>query len=1174
MSSTIAHAHVPVGIRHSLPRLVLLLILLLFACSAFAQEATIVGTVTDGTGAALPNTNVTITNLDTGQSRTLTSNDAGQFVAPGLRIGHYTLKAELKGFKTSEQKGIVLNVGDRTPVEFKLEVGATQESVTVEANTVQVQSESSEVSNVITGQQLSQLASNGRSLYTMVNLTTGASNLQGDFQTPTPVGGDANVSFNGNRPSHNIYLLDGGENLDRGGAGTFSVMPSVEALAEFRILSSNYDAQYGLSSAATMTTVLKSGTKTFHASAWEYLRNDWLDARKYTQPVKPTLRFNTYGLNVGGQAPFGKDHPTFFFYNMEWRKLRQGGAINNQTVPDPATFGGDLSSVTNFKPGLQIMVPSASLVAGSVLFSTCPGGVAPAGIVQGSPFPGNVIPSCMLQTPSALNAQALLNAGIFVAPNGTNGSGQPTYSGGASTPTNVREEIARVDHVFNSKFSIFGHWVSEQISQGFTTTMWSGDNQPTIGNTFGNPSYSAVLHATHTISPTLLNEIAFNYNGNRIHIIPQGLVTAPADFTFNRIYTGPNDSDRIPTINLSSGTGAQYTANWTPWNNKADDYQIRDDLSWLKGSHQIKLGASWAVYKKIQDLFANTQGGFTYNGAFTGFDFSDYLLGLAQQYQEAAVKDSGHWNNISWAAYMQDNWKASPRLTLNLGLRWDIAPHTYEAKHRMTNFYPNLYNPAEAPLWNGCTTPGVYCAAADGTISPNSPGLGGSPNPILQDYSFYLNGIGYDGLNGTPKGLVKTPLIALGPRLGFAYDLTGSGKTVLRGGVGVMYERIQGNDMYNGGTNVPFSGQVTLNNVTLANPKTFTNGNALNVSTLPITVPDITGIAAGEYSNPRSTQFSLGIQRELFRQSILSVSYVGTQNRHQNVWQEVNLPNPQYLPSLVNPTANGQPPAPYNGLVPYQGFHQVRLAQNVGNGHYNSMQLDFRTDVKDLFLQFGYTYSNSIDATSGNGGNGFDLNNTSNPYVGWRYDSGPSPFDRRHVAFVNFVYQVPLLRESSNRALKGVLGGWQLSGVGSMNSGAPIDILYNGQSAASVVPNARMRPDLVGPIVTPHKFDQWVSRSAFAAPADGTWGNLGHDAIRGPGRHNWNLSLSKSFLFSSERGSKLEIRSDFMNAFNHTQWMGNVQQGGINNDINSASFGQITNVYDPRTIQLGMRIVF
>jgi hypothetical protein len=297
---------------------------------------------------------------------------------------------------------------------------------------------------------------------------------------------------------------------------------------------------------------------------------------------------------------------------------------------------------------------------------------------------------------------------------------------------------------------------------------------------------------------------------------------------------------------------------------------------------------------------------------------------------------------------------------------------------------------------------------------------------------------------------------------------------------------------------------------------------------------------------------------------------VGTQNRHQNVWQESNLPAYSALPALVNGTST----TPYNGLVPYQGFHQVRLAQNVANGHYNSLQMDFHTNVKDLFLQFGYTYSNSIDATSGNGGNGYDLNNTSNPYVGWRYDSGPSPFDRRNVAFVNFVYQIPLLRESPNRFLKGALGGWQISGVGTMNSGAPIDILYNGQSAASVVPNGRMRPDLVGAIDTPHTFNQWVSKSAFAPPAPGTWGTLGHDAVRGPGRDNWNLSLSKSFLFSAERGSKLEVRSDFFNAFNHTQWIGNVQQGGITNDINSASFGQVTNVYDPRTVQLGLRLVF
>jgi hypothetical protein len=1141
--------------------------------------------VTDGTGAALPNANVTITNLDTGQSRTFTSNEAGQYVAPDVHIGPYRVKAELKGFKTSEQKGIVLRVGDRTRVDFKMEVGATQESITVEANAVQVQSESSEVSNVITGQQLAQLASNGRSLYTMVNLTTGAANLQPDAQTPTPVGGDANVSFNGNRPSHNIYLMDGGENLDRGGAGTFSVMPSVESIAEFRILSSNYDAEYGLSSAATMTTVLKSGTKTLHASAWEYFRNDALNARNYFNP-KPNpvseLRFNTYGFNTAGQVPWGKEHPTFFFYNMEWRKIVEGNPPTPQVVPDPATFDGDFSSLL---PNRLIYVPNN--VASSALFKNCtPAQVS--NIVPGQPFPGNIIPSCMIDS----NATALLNAGIFAQPNGVNSSGQTTFSGGGKNPTNVREEIARVDHQFNSKVSVFGHWVSEQILQTFGTTMWSGDNQPTIGNTFGNPSYSAVVHATHTISPTLLNEISFNYNGNRIHILPIGLVSSNG-FELPRIFTGPNDLDRLPTINLSSGTGAQYTANWTPWNNKADDYQIRDDMSWLKGNHQLKIGASWALYKKIQDLFANTQGGYTFNGSFSnspnpnvdcydkdlrpnkpncGLDFADYLLGFSQQYQEAAIKDSGHWNNVSWAAYFQDNWKASKRLTLNLGVRWDGAPHTYEANHRMTNFYPSLYNPADAAtFWNdgsGNICSGPATLTANFGCSAASPGLGTSPNPILSGVQFYLNGIGVDGLGSIPKGLVKSQLMAFGPRLGFAYDLTGSGRTVVRGGIGVMYERIQGNDMYNGGTNVPFSANVTLNDVLLSNPKTAAaTGNTLSLPLLP---SDITGLAKDSYANPRSTQFSLGVQHELFKQSILSVSYVGTQNRHQNVWQEINLPDYNALPALVSKTSA----LPYNELVPYQGFHQLRLAENTANGHYNSLQADYRSQVKDLTLQVGYTYSNSLDAASGNGGNGYDLNNTSNPYVGWRYDYGPSPFDRRHVAFVNFVYQLPILKNSPNSFARSVLGGWQIAGVGSMMSGAPIDIVYNGQSAASIVPNARMRPDLVGTIKTPHTVNQWVTKDAFAAPAPGTWGNLGHDAIRGPGRHNWNLSLSKSFEFSAERGSHLEIRADFNNAFNHTQLVGNVQQGGMTNDINNDSFGQITRAYDPRTIQLGMKLVF
>lgn len=1129
---------------------ILFLFLGLFATQAFAQEATILGTVTDPSGAAVPNVSVTITDTDTGVARQIVTNSDGQYTAPNLHIGHYNIRVDATGFKRIEQNNIVLQVGDRSRLDFKLEIGSTQEQVTVEAAAVGVQTDSGEVSNVITGKQVANLATNGRSIYTLVNLTTGASSLQGDFQTPTPVGGDANVSFNGQRQGHNLYILDGGEDLDRGGSGNFSVMPSLESIAEFRALTSNYSAEYGLSSAATLTTVLKSGTKTFHASGWEYVRNDALDARNYFNPAPAKvaeLRFNTYGFNVGGQLPFAKSHPTFFFYNMEWRKLRQGGNYN-QTVPLPSTYGGNFGTTA-------ITVPTTTQVAPSVLFANCPGGVAPAGITQGAAFPNNTIPTCMLNS----NAQALLAAGIFPAP--TNGT---KYQGTPVTPTDVREEIVRIDHEFNSKNSIFGHWISEQISQGFGTTMWSGDNVPTIGNTFGNPSYSAVVHYTQIINPRLLNEIAFNYNGNRINITPVGVYAAPSGFAFNRVFTGPNELDRIPTIALGGSTGTNYQSNWVPWKNKADSYQWVDDVSWTKGTHQLKIGGSFQQYRKIQDLFAPTQGAFNFNGSYTGNDFADYLLGLSNQYTENAVQDSGHWNANSFAAYVQDNWRTTSRLTLNLGLRWDGVPHTYEANGRESNFYPNLYSAANAAVLN----PG------GNSISSSSPGLGPSPNPILAGYQFYLNGIGIAGKNGISKGLVDNHWAVFGPRLGFAYDLTGHGSTVVRGGFGIMYERIQGNDMYNAGPNQPFSASITFNNVSLQNPQQqLTTGTAPAVT---IPVGNITGLNANNYKLPVVYQYSVGVQRSITARSVLNVSYVGNQQRHQNDYQEVNLPNASYLPGMVT----GDPTAPvYNTVTPYVGYHSIRLAQNEANGHYNSLQTSLSGQMtKDLQLNVGYTLSRAI-GTGVVTGSGSDLNNVSNPYVGWRYDVGPSPFDRTHVAFVNFVYDIPLFRTGSNHLVRTVAGGWQISGIVNLMSGAPLNITTNGSvggvnSVCNVVPNCGNRPDLVGPISYPHTVNQWFSASSFAAPAPGTWGNLGANALRGPGRDNWNMSLFKAFVISESRGSQIQFRADAFNIWNHTQFRGDINGGGISTALGSSTFGQVTAAYDPRTLQLGVKAVF
>jgi hypothetical protein len=1142
-----------------------LMLLIGFDC-AVAQEATIVGTVTDPSGAIVPNVSVTLINNDTGQSRSIKTNTSGEYVLPDLHIGHYTAKAEAQGFNVAERTGLVLNVGDRLRVDFAMKVGSAQEQVTVEAAAATVQTDTGEVSDLISAQEVTKLATNGRSIYSLVDLTPGASSLQSDFQVATPVGGDNAVSFNGQRPAHNIYLLDGGEDLDRGGSGNFSVMPSLESIAEFRVLSSNYSAEYGLSSSATMTTVLKSGTNKFHASAWEFFRNDALDARNYFNPqVNPNgtlnkvakLRFNTYGFNVGGPLDFWKkdDHKTFFFYNMEWRSLIQGQTLN-QAVPLPSEYGGNFGSTL-------VTVPDSTKVSPSVLFANCPGGTAPAGIVQGQPFPNNTIPSCMLSA----NAQVLLTqAKIFPAP--TNGS---QFLGGSDVPTNVREEIARIDHRFSDKFSIFGHWISEQISQGYGTTQWSSDNVPTIGDTFGNPSYSAVVHATHTISPNLLNEIAFNYNGNRIHITPLAasgaMLSAPSSFAFNRIFTGPNVSNRMPSINLTQ-LGTNYTANWTPWNNAADDYQIRDDISWVKGKHQLRLGASWALYKKAQDVFASTQGNFSFNGFFSGNDFADFLLGLANSYSEDAVHDTGHWNNVSYAAYVQDNWRTTNRLTLNLGLRWDGAPHTYETNHRMANFYPNLYNPALAAAFD--SSGNICSSASDPGCTAASPGLGSSPNPILSGYQFYLNGVGIDGVNGVPKGLVNNHWAAFGPRFGFAYDLTGRGKTVIRGGFGVMYERIQGNDMYNGGTNVPFSANASFSNVSLSDPHTSVTTGAAQI--VPIVVPSITGIALNNYKLPVSYQYSAGVQQSLGAKSVLSVAYVGDQNRHQNDYREINLPPVSALPGLIRSGGAG-----YNQLLPYLGFRSLKMAENEANAHYNSLQVNLHTVVRnDLQAQVGYTLSRAIDPVTGAN----DLQNVSNPYEGWKYDVGPSIFDHTHVAFADFVYQIPLLKNSSNHLLRTTLGGWELAGIVNIMSGAPINVVLGGPQGSNGVQNATNRPDLVGAISYPKKrvanlqqFGiQWFDPSAFAAPAVGAWGSLGFDALRGPGRDNWNLALHKTFAFTEHTG--LEFRVESFNTWNHTQFKADVRNGGIGNTFSGSNFGLITSAYDPRVLQLSAKVFF
>jgi hypothetical protein len=1126
------------------------LILLTFAAGAFAQEATIVGTVTDQTGAAVPNAQITITSTDTNQVRHITSNESGQYVVPSLAVGKYEVRAEAPGFKSFDQKDVTINVGDRARINITLVVGETKESVNVEATAVRVQSDSGEVSEVINSTQVVDLAMNGRNLYELSTLVPGASSALPSFNGPSAQGSNAIVSFNGQRPDHNVYLVDGGEDYDRGSGGKFEIMPSLDAIAEFRTLTSNYSADYGLSSGGTLSMVFKSGTKDFHGGMWEFFRNDALDAANFftnsSGGSTAELRYNVYGFNLGGPVilpHYNKDrNKTFFFYNEEWRKLVQGGVFNTPT-PSTAMENGMFPSTVN--------VPSAAQLNPTELAR-----FTALGLTPGQPFPNNTIPASLI-SPAA---KAFLATGALNTQNSGTATA-PTFIGGNNTPTNVGEQIVRIDHQFNDKFWIFGHWVSEQLDQGEGTPLWSGDTYPSIHSVFNNPSYSGVVHATYAISPNVVNEVAFNYNGNKINNAIGGIYQRTSDFNPPTFF-GANVDSRLPALSFSgSGINSSFsTGNASPWSNQFSDYQIRDDISWTKGRHNFKVGVQYMRSLKTQELFGFTNGQFSFNGQYTGVGFADFLLGYASSYNETAVQDFGHWADNSYSTYFQDNWRVNNKLTVNLGLRWEGIPHTYEENDRMSNFYPNLYNPADAGIVNPTT----------GILSPTSPGL--TPGVgALSSALLYTNGIGITGKNGIPTDITNNHWNNWAPRVGFAYDPSGNGKTVVRGGFGVMYERVQGNDVYNMGPNVPFSEAPTVSNVYLTNPLVSVLTGTTAVA--PILPPQLQTISLTDYKNPVSYQYSAGVQHEVWHGSVLQVSYVGNMGRHQNDLRDINSPLPTNPlgPQVVAGALN------INAIRPYPGFGSILESENDGNSKYNALQTELRMKATHgLTVQIAYTYSKAYDTTAGSaaGGNGGDQDTISDPY-NRNYDYGTSTYNRTNIFLVDYIYNLPFFKDTNNKLVKSMFGGWVLSGIVTAESGLPFNVTVSANTMG--LSNYTNRPNQVAAITYPGTVSEWFSTSSFAyntsvcATSLCGFGDAPKNALTGPGRTNFDTSLFKDFRnikWWSAEGATFEIRAETFNTFNHTQFQ------NINTTYGSSAFGNITSAYDPRVIQLGLKFLF
>src|ERR1019366_8606261 len=660
--------------------LMLMLGIVLLSTVAYSQDtASILGTVTDQAGGAVPNAKIAITNTDTGIVRSTTTNATGSYAAHELSFGHYAVKVEAPGFKSYERTGITLNANDTIRADASLQVGESKDSITVEANAVQVQADTNEVSQTITNAQVADLATNGRNILQLAALVPGAASTMPDFDSPMAQNQSHSISYGGQRPDHNNWIVNGGEAYDRGSGGILIVSPSQDSLQEFKVMTSSYGADLGQSSGGMITMATKSGAKQFHGGAWEYVRNDAFDAHTFFANLngqkKPELRYNTFGFNLGGPVPkIGHEKKTFFFYNQEWRRLVQGSEINATSVPAVAKTG-DFSYLFT-----AIKVPQTNDPAEIAK-------LAGFGLTPGQAFPNNKIPSGLIST----NATAVLAAGLFPAANAANN----LYYAVNNNVTNYREENARIDHKIGSKLGMMASLIYDNGVQSQAPPLWAGGTYPTAGSTMSVPSWQGVFHATYTISPTLLNEASFSLNGNNLVITDFGLYQNPSGYTVKTFFNA-NKDNKLPGSRIGAPYNVSYPPGSWPWNNTWRSYSWKDDLSWSHGRHNMKFGGSYMYTHKWQQFQLNAGGQFNFDGSATGNGFADFLLGFASGYSEPASVDYVHITTNNYNVYAVDDWRVSNRFTVNLGAVREGIPHAYDSEGTASNFYPNLYNPAQA----------------------------------------------------------------------------------------------------------------------------------------------------------------------------------------------------------------------------------------------------------------------------------------------------------------------------------------------------------------------------------------------------------------------------------------------------------------------------------------------
>jgi len=1231
--------------RQARYRFFLLPLLFVLACAgAFAQaNSEVTGIVTDQTGAVVAGANIVLTDPATNESHTTASGSTGLYDIAGLNPGNYNMKITAKGFESYAQNGIVVNVSATSRADIKLTVGAETQTVTVEADALAVQADSNVVSTLISSEQISEIATENRNFAALAALGLGVSSALPDSNTPTSVAANFTISVNGLRQSHNIWLIDGGEADDRGGAGGMDIMPSQDAIAEFTMMTSNYPPDYGISSGATMSLSLKSGSQKYHGEAYEFNRNTDYDANNFFNKYngatgkRQVLDYNIYGFNTGGPLYIPKVYnktkqKTFYFWNEEWRKINQGNTPNTVgtlATSDVPSLGTDLtyssplfakSSTVNGKtqnPGIVVPLSGAAATAAGVqnvyfepcLASTyattaqqdaCQANILEQySLVPGQPFPNSTIPHALFDP----NAVLYLNSGILPKPNTNNGNAVSE----AQTPITVRDDVVRVDHKITDKWQLMGHYMHDSVTQAYggPELGWDWYSYNTVTSTLSNPSNSAALKLSGTISPNLLVESSINYDGNIINITNSANGNTPSGWSVNpffdvtKIIEGKFVGQKaFPSMNgFGNPYGTAEQMGNAPWHNAAEDYEPKVDLSYTQGKHAMKFGFSYNRYTKNQQVNGDTQGQFGWggrsDGQFTGNvaycngttvadkaatscvqgdGLMDMLLGMASSYDQTAAAPINHYVNQTPSAYAMDNWHVTPRLTLQLGIRYDALPHAWERNNYVSNFAPNTFLSSATPNWK-----------SDGSMDPTGPGfetftIAGNTGP------YYVNGMQLAGKGGFPRGLVTNDYKTYQPRVGFSEDIFGNGKTVLRGGFGTFFERIQGNDIYNAATNTPYASDPSASFVNMTNPHQSTQTGLLASS--PFFASGLTSLAL-HYPAPAVAQYSLGVQHELSPSVIWVIQYVGNLAWHQNDQTHLdnfplntplsvravggNVPTTGYVDNgvtvILPPAGQGNVAANSNSFRQYAGYSGITQQEMTTNGTYNGFQTGVRAQNRwGLSGELDYTWSHEIDIQT------YDNNCClSNPWY-TKYDKGSGFLDRRNMLVANYIYKLPFLNKGAS-LLHTIAGGWEIAGTFVDESGVPTASQYGGADTIGLGGGYSNRMSASGKMSYTKKVGEWFDTSKLFAPT-AAWlggqnqgfGSSGKDAVVGPGRVNFTTSLYKSFAMTER--AHFELRFESFNTFNHTQF------NNIDVKNTDGTYGQVTNTWDPRSMELGGKFVF